>query len=103
MLLRGTVSGKTGRDRQGHRTPISRIARFTERLRRVRFVALLRIPATGFEPVTSGLGNQRSIQLSYAGALFNGIGVGAGDQVEGDLDCGFWILDFGLKAVTGRR
>src|SRR5437764_4363768 len=39
------------------------------------------IPATGFEPVTSGLGNQRSIQLSYAGSILNGIAQNRAEQV----------------------
>lgn len=41
-----------------------------------------KIPATGFEPVTSGLGNQRSIQLSYAGADSNAIAAFERKQVE---------------------
>ena len=32
-----------------------------------RYLPNHQLPASGFEPETSGLGNQRSIQLSYAG------------------------------------
>ena len=42
---------------------------------------MMEIPAAGIEPATSSLGNQCSIQLSYAGVRFNGIGVIAGGQV----------------------
>jgi hypothetical protein len=40
------------------------------------------IPASGLEPETSGLGNQRSIQLSYAGERINAIRANEMDQAK---------------------